>query len=450
MNIILTGMRGTGKSVIGKKLAKLLCMEFIDLDVEIEILEGRLISDIIKHHSWDYFRNIEHKLVRKFLTDTDKYVIATGGGAPTQSNNAEYFKISNNIIVLLEANIEVLTARIKHSIEKDSNEDSFHEKRPPLTDSKNLYEEMKIIWKEREEKYRKLAEITYDVSFESDNQDLDFSNKCLDIATAVLHHSYPEHELLATIGNPVCKSKSPIIHNTGIVKLELDAHFTLLNISIDKSLGHLKSLGFSGFSVTTPFKEEIIPLLDSISDEVEQIGACNTVHLKNGKWYGFNTDYIGVTDAIRELIKTHDNTSPEGKKVVLVGAGGAAKAIAYALHKLSCDVVIVNRTLEKAEKIAHQYGFQVVQTDKFKTLDYDLLINATSVDKPIDLSKLKEKMAVLDINYMNESRLLLAAQEKQCTVANGVHMLLYQGAAQFKIWFGKELPVQLVKEKLGQ
>lgn len=181
---------------------------------------------------------------------------------------------------------------------------------------------------------------------------------------------------------------------------------------------------------------------------MQAIGACNTVRCNNGEWHGYNTDFIGVIEAIKHLTGKKESDL-KGKKAVLLGAGGAAKAIAYALNKLEMEVTILNRTQSKAKTIAELYGFEADRITEFDELDYELLINATSVGNAIDVTKLKPKTPVLDINYMHRSELLEMAKEKGCPAMNGLTMLLYQGVAQFQIWFEKELPIELVAEQLG-
>ena len=446
MNIVLIGLRGTGKTVIAEQLARLICSDVIDIDRLIEEKGRRSISDIVQNDGWEYFREKEHDIISDILPHVDGKVISTGGGAPAQHNNQQYFAEQNNVVVLLEGDLSVLAKRVEQSHHTEVS-------RPALTPNDDILSEMKTMWEEREHIYRELADISIDVSDESDDKELDISNKALNIATAVLQYVKTDFDLYATIGIPICKSKSPIIHNTGILHNKLNAFFTLLNITTEKSLTYLKELSqadkscLGGFSVTHPFKEDIIPLLDEVSDDVRAIGACNTVNIIDGRWYGYNTDFIGVTAAIMKLTGK-SKQELKGINVVLLGAGGASKAIAYALNKLHANVVILNRTVSRAEKIAEEFGFSAEKISKFNEQNYDLLINATSVSAPVEVAFIKQGKPVLDINYMNKSKLLIVAEEKGCPTMNGLTMLLYQGEEQFRIWFDKELPLELVAERL--
>lgn len=445
MNILLIGLRGTGKSRISEQLARLICLKHIDLDIAIENDEKLSIAEIVEKKGWDYFRTKEHEKVADILPNVDGYVIATGGGAPVQPNNVKYFENPNNVVVLLEADSEVLARRVEES-------ELATYSRPALTTHKNHLEEMRAMHKERRATYLELADIVIDVSDQSAEKEVDVTNKALKIAVEIARLGIRDQKLMATVGMPICHSKSTLIHTTGILHHGLDATFGLLNLATEQSLGYLKTLGFHGLSVTHPFKEDIIPLLDVVSPEVKLIGACNTVLNKNGKWHGYNTDYLGVTEALRRLLVLSGDRSDsfKDKQVVLVGAGGAAKAVAYALHKLECDVIVVNRTVAKAEQLARMYGFDYAKYNHFNELEYDILINATSVGAPVPLEHLKEGKIVLDINYQNgDTELLVHAKAKNCVTMNGLPMLLFQGAAQFTIWLNKELPIELVAKKLG-
>ncbi|HYF96948.1 MAG TPA: NAD(P)-binding domain-containing protein, partial [Patescibacteria group bacterium] len=164
-------------------------------------------------------------------------------------------------------------------------------------------------------------------------------------------------KICIVIGDPVGHSLSPVLHNAGYEKLGIDNEFSYeaRQIKPEKLEDFINSLRFSniqGVSVTKPHKENVIPLLDKISDEAKAIGAVNTILVEDRELIGHNTDWLGATLSLEKLVGLKD------KKVVLIGAGGTAKALAYSLSRADCEVTILNRTEEKASLVASKYGFK--------------------------------------------------------------------------------------------
>ena len=168
MNIILTGMRGTGKTSIGKALAEKLDMEFVDTDEAIEKQENKSISELVSEYSWEYFRNLEKAMAKK-VGESDNFVISTGGGIILDDENIKALK-KNGIFVLLTGKIEVLVDRIQKSLN-----------RPKLTKDTNPLNEMQNVWEDRKDLYMQNADITFDTSIESEDKDDDLGNKAEDI-----------------------------------------------------------------------------------------------------------------------------------------------------------------------------------------------------------------------------------------------------------------------------
>ena len=159
-------------------------------------------------------------------------------------------------------------------------------------------------------------------------------------------------KLFAVIGNPVLHSKSPIMFNAVFEKLSIDAVYTRLAVGdVAHAMQICKDLKFQGINVTAPFKRGILNQLDHIDSAADQIGGVNTVVFNGDKSTGFNTDYSGVVNSLKQA-----GVSPRDKKCVVLGAGGAGRAAAYGLIKEGADVVIVNRTEQTAIEVAAQFG----------------------------------------------------------------------------------------------
>lgn len=255
---------------------------------------------------------------------------------------------------------------------------------------------------------------------------------------------------MGIIGNPVMHTKSPVIHNGGYKKLGLDAVYVPFETDDPATFLELAALlDMKGFSVTVPFKNDIIPLMDGLTESVRSIGACNTVTRIDGKWIGENSDYTGF---IKPLI--NDFGSLEGKNVTLIGAGGAAKACLYALKEEGANVLVVNRTVEKAKDLAIQFDTEYVGLSKEnlnKITEYsDVIVQTTNVGmhplediNPLEFFPLTGKEYLYDIIYTPEVTCFLkAGVDKGCKTLNGWPMLLEQGYRQFKLFTGMDFPVE--------
>lgn len=264
------------------------------------------------------------------------------------------------------------------------------------------------------------------------------------------------------IGYPIKSSRSPSIHNAAYKKLGIDDQFIYLRAEVKprnlkKVMEGLKTLNKNktfplevrGISVTMPLKREIIKYLDKVSKEVEKIGAVNTIVNKHGLLIGYNTDWIGALTALEQKTKLR------GKKVAVIGAGGAARAIVYGLMKRGSVVKIFNRSLEHARKLAQEFAYTYFGLDSLEKIkDSDIIINTTSVgmneDKsPVNKEFLNNNHIVFDAVYSpKETRLIRDAKEKKAQIVYGYEMLLYQGIAQFELYTGMKAPVETMRKTL--
>ncbi len=251
-----------------------------------------------------------------------------------------------------------------------------------------------------------------------------------------------------SIGFPIKNSKSPSLHNIGYKALGIEDQFIYLRAEVKPenlklAVDGIKGLGIRGVSVTMPHKQEIMKYLDKIDETAEKIGAVNTVINNEGILIGYNTDWLGAIVALEK------KTNLEGKKVAVIGAGGASRAIVYGLIKKGARVKIFNRSLEKVEKLAKEFECKFGGIDAIEEVrGFEIIINATSVgmnseESPIDRNLLNENQIVFDAVYSpKETTLLKDAKEKGATLVYGYEMLLYQAIEQFKLYTGLEAPIK--------
>lgn len=240
----------------------------------------------------------------------------------------------------------------------------------------------------------------------------------------------PQTALYGIIGYPLTASMSQHTHNHVLKTLGLNGVY--LKMPLQDNEMHLffemiRKLPFKGLSVTVPHKERVIPFLDAIDPKAEAIGAVNTIVWEEGRLKGYNTDCIGALDALEQDVR--------GKKVMIIGAGGSAKAIAYEAVKRGALVTILNRTVAKGEELAKTLGASSGTLTQIPS-DYDILINSTSDQLPIDPTFLIPKATVMDIITRPKDTLLLKhAQEKGCKIVYGYNMFREQAIHQFELWF---------------
>jgi len=265
------------------------------------------------------------------------------------------------------------------------------------------------------------------------------------------------------LGNPVGHSLSPPMHEAAYGELGMDARYVTFEPAPDDLGGAIEgasALGISGLNVTIPFKEDALNHVEP-DDLAARIGAVNTIDFSadaadssaaSARPTGHNTDAAGV----RRSFAHHDVTLA-GRDAVVVGAGGAARAAAFALADAEAAVHVANRTVERAEALAADLrGATAGGLDSLGTRvpDADLLVNATSVGmeedrSPVPADALHGDLAVLDAVYRPlDTRLLREARERGATTIDGAWMLLYQGVEAFERWTGREAPVSAMNEAL--
>jgi 3-dehydroquinate dehydratase / shikimate dehydrogenase len=263
-----------------------------------------------------------------------------------------------------------------------------------------------------------------------------------------------ETRLYGVVGNPVSHSISPAIHNSSFIEKGLNSVYVPLKVlNIGTFIKEFKKMDFQGFSVTIPHKESIIPFLDDIDTTARKIGAINTVVSQNGKLIGHNTDCMAAIKGIENSMKEEEKGTLKNKKVAIIGAGGAARAIAFGLKEKGCDITIYNRTLDRAMRLSDDVGCRFRGFEEISELNTDILINSTSIgmfpnieESPVPKNVLKEGMIVFDAVYNPiETRLLREARESGCCIVNGLTMFINQAAEQFRLWTGIDPSVELMK-----
>jgi shikimate dehydrogenase len=258
-------------------------------------------------------------------------------------------------------------------------------------------------------------------------------------------------ELYGVIGNPIRHSLSPIIHNGVFQRMGWNAVYLAFEVNdLEKAMSGIRELGLRGVSVTHPLKTRILPYLDDVEDLAGRIRAVNTIMNEGGKLIGYNTDGRGALEALEEKVDLR------GKKVLLLGAGGTARAIGFGLKEKGVQTVISNRSLDKADELAKDLGFICRLLSSIDDLSFDVVINATSLgmfpndaESPLPKKFLKEGMVVMEIIYEPlKTKLLKEADERHCVTIDGLEMLAHQGAGQLEIWTGKRPDIRKIKEDL--
>ena len=212
-------------------------------------------------------------------------------------------------------------------------------------------------------------------------------------------------------------------------------------------------MDFQGFSVTIPHKENVLPFLDDIEHTAKKIGAINTIVRQDGKLTGYNTDCMAAITGLECGLEENGDTL-NNKKVSIIGAGGAARAIAFGLKEKGCDITIYNRTIERAKKLSNDVKCRSERFEEIDNLDSDLLINTTPIGMfpevnrtPVPENVLKEGMIVFDAVYNPiETKLLRDARERGCHTVNGLTMFINQAAEQFRLWTNIDPPVELMND----
>ncbi|KQC05365.1 MAG: bifunctional riboflavin kinase/FMN adenylyltransferase [Methanoculleus sp. SDB] len=455
MRIVLVGYRGSGKTTVGTLLAGALGIPFIDTDALIEERAGMSIPEIFRSGE-ENFRMLERSVIASLAGQGG--VISTGGGAVTDPVNVALLRHGGPVVFLF-APADVLGNRIRGST------------RPALTPLPPD-EEIRTVLLKRMPAYVGASDCCIDT------EAIDPGEVCRRVRQAVAGGTVPETDrsdgfaflkktplppeeleglkkfldeqtradmrLCAVIGNPCLHSKSPALFNHLFSRSGLKYWYTRIQWpSLGPVMDCARALDIKGLSVTIPFKSAVMPYLSDIDRHAAAIGAVNTVVRCGDRAYGYNTDWLGVRQPLQGM---------EPCSAVVLGAGGAAAAAAYALGDLGMDTTILARNPGAAEALAQRFGAGSGPLTDFDRIDPDLVINATPVGMGDGKSVLEEHwlrpgMTVFDLVYTPpETPLLRLARRHGCRCIGGREMFVAQASAQFRLFTGIRADPGLIRE----
>ena len=269
-------------------------------------------------------------------------------------------------------------------------------------------------------------------------------------------------KICGIIGDPIEHSMSPVMHNAAFQALGLDYVYLPFHVRREElpgAIAGIRALNVVGLNVTIPHKEAVILLLDRLEPLAEKMGAVNTIVNEGGLLTGHNTDAPGFLQALRSK-----GIDPEGKSILILGAGGASKGISFILAEAGASLVILNRTVTRAEELASQIAQYYHRRPEALTLSEenlargldgaDILVNTTSVgmvpyvnQTPMPANLLNPNLVVCDIVYNPlETRLLKEAKAAGARTIDGLNMLVWQGALAFEKWTGQKAPFEIMKQ----
>ena len=460
-NIVLIGLPGSGKTTAGRLLSERVGWRFVDLDEEIEKIGGATVKEIYHRTGEHEFRKLESEIVFRVIEEQE--TIQKGGGADNHAAGAGLIIAAGGGVVLREENVSILRKNgflvFLDRKPEDISRDIESESRPLFQDRSDSFPQMS---QRRRPIYLKSADLVIDMSGGIEAALID-----LTIVREVL--AEPGY---AVIGDPIGHSLSPMLHGILFAAQGIDAHYRAIHVPKDKLSAFtaaVRASDLKGFNVTIPHKQQIMPLLDELDPEAQLCGAVNTVVNRNGRLHGYNTDAEGFCSALSQSGHRFFK-----RNVVLIGTGGAARAIAVkAVLERAESLHIIARDIHKAEKLAGEITEfaekkveaiaelkatrQTVGRDSFReemittiTFDelrgggfflernrHDLLINATPLGMkgfPEDHARLDflerllpDNSLVCDLIYSPpETTLLRKARELGISTLNGMSMLIYQ------------------------
>ncbi len=253
-------------------------------------------------------------------------------------------------------------------------------------------------------------------------------------------------KIYGIIAYPVEHSLSPVMHTAAFEHLKIDAEYRAIDV-MPQDLGEFMKIlykeKFQGLNVSMPHKEAVMEYIEA--DEIaKQIQAVNTIYREDNRFYGTNTDWIGVVEPLKKL------TELKGKKIMIVGAGGAAKAACFGLKKVGGDVTVVNRTSEKAEALAKKFKVKASSVP----IEAEIIVNCTPVglenphESPVSKDVFKYAQIAFDMVYGEETQFIRDAKETGVITIDGLEMLLHQGYACFEGWTGKKAPRKVMRKAI--
>jgi shikimate dehydrogenase len=457
VRIILIGFRGTGKTTVGRIVARSLGIPFLDTDQLIEEGAGMKIPAIFREKGEPAFRDMERQAIASL--PEDGIVVSAGGGAVLDPGNVAHLR-RGSLVFLLGAGEETVISRIGGS------------DRPSLT-GRPLSDEVRELIRVRKPAYLRAADFcisTGETSAEEVAGEIvrmlhegpvppntkESGLKFIDgiplpdgdrsALSSILRKAGDSRVGICGItGYPCSHSRSPALWNQLFSRYGLPYFYTSFEWpAIAEVIRAARDLGVRGLSVTIPFKEEVMGHLDEIDEDARAIGAVNTVVQCGGVLSGFNTDWLGVRAPLEDL---------RGAGAVVLGAGGAAAAAVYALLSLEMKVTILARRPEKAERLASRFGCRAASLSSIRDLSPEVVVNATPVGMLPDRSSLltredlEEGMTVFDLVYTPpETPLISLARRAGCRVIPGTEMFIHQAREQFMHVTGIQVAESLIRE----
>lgn len=272
----------------------------------------------------------------------------------------------------------------------------------------------------------------------------------------------PATTLLGVVADPVAHSLSPLIHNTALHAAGIDARYLPFRVpaeDLNAFIGACSGLGIRGLSITIPHKERSLSYCSRVESAANNIGAINTMIFDNGESIGYNTDYRAAMDCINAAYQQSENSGPpvhQGRRVLVLGAGGVARAIAWGMKQRGAEVTLASRTYGRALQLSHEIGTRVVRWEDRHEARPQLLVNGTPVgmhpdvnECPVESDFMNNLMVVFDTIYNPESTMLVKhARNAGAKVITGVDMFVRQAAYQFKLFTNREADVSLMRDSI--
>ena len=273
----------------------------------------------------------------------------------------------------------------------------------------------------------------------------------------------PATRIYGVVADPVAHSLSPVVHNAALAAVGIDAVYLPFRVpaeQIDEFILGASRWPLAGLSVTIPHKEAVLRHATQVDDLVKSIGAANTLSFSAGGISAFNTDATAAVESLMAALQGEEASSGDaakGMKTALVlGAGGAARAVAFGLKQRGIEVTLASRTLDRAKKIATEVGCKAVDWAARHRMPYDCVVNATPLgmhpnvdESPYEKEHLRPYMVVFDTVYNPENTLLIKeARSVGCRIVTGVEMFVRQASIQYRIWNGAEPPAQVMRDAL--
>lgn len=418
--VVLIGFMGTGKSTVAKGLATLLGAPQIEMD-DLTVARSGLesIPQIFEKRGEPFFRDLESEVARSLAGERDA-VISSGGGVIGRPENLHHLRSGGGVVVFLRSSFETVQGR-----------NAGLETRPLFRDGTKA----KQLFEARAPVYEQSADITIDTDGKAPDQ----------VCAEILLRLSPSPKidssanLCLVIGDPIAHSLSPRMHNAAYAALGLPFLMAAAQVKateLQQTMRSVRALGIRGLAVTMPHKVEIRPMLDAIEPLARAVGAVNTVRNDNGVLTGLNTDVLGIVTPL-------ERSGPlTGKRVALLGAGGAAQAAAHGCASRGAAVTIFNRSPEKARALASACGGTVSELGSSPDLSaFEIIINTTPVgmgaqsgESPIPASSIAPHHTVFEtIYHPRTTQLVKDAELRGARVIRGLEMFIEQGLAQFEI-----------------